>query len=484
MKNSKRDETQTQKVSVNRTSSNHLVNSNIEPFNRLGPAAPLFRVLLAGVKFPVKSIQDLHEKTRSENRLLKFADGCRLTKLYSIKDILDTIPKLEEQMPLKSPEEMIDWIVKTEKENAIKAKKPHLVCRIGDNHLKEFLKNRNYLISVRERYQRNQANPLLSININNYKSCEEGALSEPPEDLCGFLNKADESIKMMTVEAEGSITPDYITKGFIEVLDHEYNHLEDIVDTIIRNPQYSEEDVVSSIEQVRLAADNVKKRAEDALDLAQEAWCQAKYIFEHEEDYYNMYFPTDNNCSMPTNTTVFSKARDKHNEWKSENHVLWKAPKEIWDDADKKLSDAENKEAICKAAATIEPIRIFGWINLPTERGGRPEGIVHKIVIDIRNNTLANLDERLSNEQSYQVCYECQESGEPGLTYFFDIEGNYGLSSEGPSNLTITVKIVFAQHRGGSIAIFQTWDYGVFANSVGLNLNIHSFEILNNWYDV
>lgn len=110
-------------------------------YDSLGRAAPIFRVLLAGVDFPVATLNDLLKKVGGENRVLKIADSSRLSKqLYCVKDILDEIPKLDRHFPFATREQLINCIVEIDEKETRKNRALQLAARVDNFHLKKVLK--------------------------------------------------------------------------------------------------------------------------------------------------------------------------------------------------------------------------------------------------------------------------------------------------------------------------------------------------------
>lgn len=106
-----------------------------DPFRRLGKSAPIFRVLLAGVKFPVHTPNDLLKKAGGKKRMFNIAGPSGLMRLYSVQDILEAMPELEGFYPLKSIESMIDYVIEIDRQFTCEDG-PKLINRIGNSHLK------------------------------------------------------------------------------------------------------------------------------------------------------------------------------------------------------------------------------------------------------------------------------------------------------------------------------------------------------------
>ena len=119
--------------------SNQVSQVKAAQFNGLGRAAPIFRVLLMGVDFPVDTLNDLLKKVGGENRVLKIADSSRLTKqLYCVKDILAVIPKLDRHFPYETLEQMVNLIVEIDKKETHNSGLK-LNARVDNFHLKKTL---------------------------------------------------------------------------------------------------------------------------------------------------------------------------------------------------------------------------------------------------------------------------------------------------------------------------------------------------------
>jgi hypothetical protein len=171
-------------------------------------------------------------------------------------------------------------------------------------------------------------------------------------------------------------------------------------------------------------ADTVKRLAIEALELAQSAYCDAKYIYEHWEDYEGVYFPNDQNCfnipscepgsSVSTSRLVRDEAQECFGNWDDEDelHALWDAP----------------------------------------------------------------LSEELRDKQDIHLCentgdHGCEEVRFGGWP--FDIVGNYGPSIEGPASIVLTVRLSYCSEAvedyynicyGDRVAVDQVWVFPMATN--------------------
>lgn len=482
MKKSQNGKYQTGKTPPRGASHSQSADSGMEPFRQLGNAAPIFRVLLAGVEFPIKDMHDLHEKTQSDSRILKFADGDRLNggrlkRLFSVKDILDALPELEGQMPLKSQEEMIGYIVKAETQESSQTDKPGLICRIGNDALKALLDKPKYMVSREAFDPGRQTSPYLRIDLSDYMNCRDLATAEAPEDPCQFLK----SMSASENKYQEAVT-------YIDQLNNAYDSFMDNVHDFCSNPDPSE---LETLRQDRdLICDyanheerGVKKLAVEALELMRSANCDAKYIVENWEDYEGVYFPSDQDCTNSARGTIFDAssstfvrqtARDAVEQWADPNNELWSNPLAAYNDAEAKCSSAEELIASLEAISTIEPARLAGWIDPPwRDDPDAPEGDVVEIRLTVSNNSalFQVLDEACKESLMDEQTYVCEEGSN-----HFDVTGNYGPSTEGASEVALIAEIDY-EHQvpdpwgseypiTRSNTIYQLWIATIDVNSI------------------
>jgi hypothetical protein len=104
-----------------------------EELGRFGKGAAIIRSLLAAARFPVQSPNELLKMWGGADRILKFTVSPRMTRLYSVKDILTALHELDGHYPIQSRKHMIDCLAEIDKGQ------PPLPCRIDIKELKAIL---------------------------------------------------------------------------------------------------------------------------------------------------------------------------------------------------------------------------------------------------------------------------------------------------------------------------------------------------------
>lgn len=168
-------------------------------FEILGRGAPIVRAIFDGVSFPIQNLEELIINAGGQDRIIKITEPNGIIKVFSLLDILDSVPWIRELFPFEKAEDVVVKFARSEQQRR-KERRISPLLKIRNKHLMEIYSKKSISKSkpiTETLLEPTPTDNTISILLKSIQS----------EESLKFLNSQDLRVKEWM---------DWVVKNFIE----------------------------------------------------------------------------------------------------------------------------------------------------------------------------------------------------------------------------------------------------------------------------